>query len=307
MTGQHVRSKQRNRPWLRIFGIGLLLWVLTVVVTGLTGNTNLVPTVVLLGSFLVPVTFVVWLTQRPSPDFSAGRVIEAFIVAGVLGVLAASLLETYLLAPSVWMYLGVGLIEELVKALALIYIARGMAQRTLRDGLVLGATVGFGFAAFESAGYAFNALITIHGLSLWQVVETEILRGVLAPVGHGLWTAILGGALFAATRNGRWRITGRVVLAYLGVVVLHSLWDSMHGIALLLVMALTETPRQHLLLQLGHVPEPTVLQTHLFTLINWVGLIVVSVLGLAWLGSMRHRSQGIEPYPPATAQPESGQ
>ncbi|WP_246869287.1 hypothetical protein [Saccharopolyspora sp. ASAGF58] len=62
MTGQHVRSKHRSRPWLHIFGIGLLLWVPTVVVTGLTGNTNLVPTVVLLGSFLVPVTFVVWLT-----------------------------------------------------------------------------------------------------------------------------------------------------------------------------------------------------------------------------------------------------
>jgi protease PrsW len=31
---------------------------------------------------------------------------------------------------------------------------------------VLGASVGLGFAAFESAGYAFNALLTVHGLSL---------------------------------------------------------------------------------------------------------------------------------------------
>jgi protease PrsW len=30
----------------------------------------------------------------------------------------------------------------------------------MRDGMVLGAAVGFGFAAFESAGYAFNALFT---------------------------------------------------------------------------------------------------------------------------------------------------
>ncbi len=54
----------------------------------------------------------------------------------------------------------------------------------------LGAAVGFGFAAFESAGYAFNALFTASGLSLPNLVETEVLRGVLAPLGHGLWTAI---------------------------------------------------------------------------------------------------------------------
>jgi hypothetical protein len=73
---------------------------------------------------------------------------------------------------------------------------------------VLGAAVGLGFAAFESAGYAFNALFTSSGLSLADLVETEVLRGILAPVGHGLWTAILGGVLFAAAaRHGRLRLT----------------------------------------------------------------------------------------------------
>ncbi|MEV5691883.1 hypothetical protein [Micromonospora globbae] len=47
-----------RRPWLRIFLGGLALWLATVVATYLTGNPNLVPTLVLLGSFLVPVTFV---------------------------------------------------------------------------------------------------------------------------------------------------------------------------------------------------------------------------------------------------------
>jgi hypothetical protein len=55
-TGTRERS---GRQWLRVFVVGLLLWVASVVVTFLTENTNLVPTVILLGSFLVPVTFVV--------------------------------------------------------------------------------------------------------------------------------------------------------------------------------------------------------------------------------------------------------
>ena len=55
-----MRAPGTGGPWL----VGLVLWLATVVVTFLTGNPNLIPTLVLLGSFLVPVTFVAW---PPSP------------------------------------------------------------------------------------------------------------------------------------------------------------------------------------------------------------------------------------------------
>jgi protease PrsW len=47
-----------RRPWLQLFVGGLGLWMATVLVTFATQNANLVPTIILLGSFLVPVTFV---------------------------------------------------------------------------------------------------------------------------------------------------------------------------------------------------------------------------------------------------------
>src|SRR5687767_14930768 len=92
-----------------------------------------------------------------------------------------------------------------------------------RYGMVLGATVGLGFAAFESAGYAFNALFTTNGLSLLAVVETEVLRGILTPIGHGVWTAILGGALLAAASR-RWRPRAIAFLLgwYLVIALLHA-------------------------------------------------------------------------------------
>ncbi|SHG99351.1 PrsW family intramembrane metalloprotease [Streptoalloteichus hindustanus] len=287
------------RAWLTIFTAGLALWVLTVLVTLLTGNTNLVPTLVLLGSFLLPVTYVAWaFAHGGGGELTLPVVAQAFFVGGVLGVLAASLLETYLLAPSPWMYVGVGLIEELVKLLALAYVARHLRRRSLRDGLVLGASVGFGFAAFESAGYALNALITVRGLDLRALVETEILRGLLAPVGHGLWTAIAGGVLFAASGAGRWRITAGVAWTYLAVAALHALWDSMHGIAVLLTMVLTGTSYQYRLLQLGYLPRPSPAQVHLFTLLNWIGLVVVALVGLAWLVALRRAAELPPPPPP---------
>jgi RsiW-degrading membrane proteinase PrsW (M82 family) len=57
-------------------------------------------------------------------------------------------------------------------------------RSTTRDGMVLGDAVGFGFAAFESADYTFNALFTRIGLSLLGTAATRIgsARTVGAPV-----------------------------------------------------------------------------------------------------------------------------
>jgi RsiW-degrading membrane proteinase PrsW (M82 family) len=279
---------RRGRPWLRVFLTGLILWLLTVVVTMLTKNPNLIPTLVLLGSFLVPVTFVVWaFGRRHSGEVTAELLFTTFVTGGVLGVLAASLLESYLLHPSPLLFLGVGLIEEAAKLAVLVFLARNLEHKYAADGLILGASVGFGFAAFESAGYAFTALFTEHGLSLMQLVQTELLRGLLAPVGHGLWTAILGGVLFSASGRRHFAFTGRLLVTYLGVSVLHALWDSMHSIALVITLVLTGTPYQFQLLERRYEPQPTAAQTNLFTVLSWGGLILVALIGVGWLLAVR--------------------
>jgi RsiW-degrading membrane proteinase PrsW (M82 family) len=284
-----------RRVWLRILGTGLALWVLTVVVTFLTGNPNLVPTLVLLGSFLVPVTFVAWaFGRRHSGEVTAELLLTTFVTGGVLGVLGASLLETYLLHPSAGLFIGVGLVEEAVKLAALAVLTRRLARKYALDGMILGAAVGFGFAAFESAGYAFTALFTEQGLSLVDLVETEILRGLLAPVGHGLWTAILGGVLFSASDHRHFALSRRLLLSYLGVSLLHALWDAMHGIALTLTLLLTGTPTQFELLEQGYQPRPTPLQAELFTVLSWGGLAVLAVIGVVWLVVERRTAARVE-------------
>jgi RsiW-degrading membrane proteinase PrsW (M82 family) len=279
-TTSTTRAGHARRPWLRVFLSGLMLWVLTVVVTFITGNPTLVPTLVLLGSFLVPVTFVFWaFERRDTGEIDAPLILNTFITGGVLGVLAASVLEAYLLHPSPWMFFGVGLIEEGAKLAALAMLTRHLAVKSVRDGMILGASVGFGFAAFESAGYAFTALFTERGLSLMDVVQTEILRGLLTPTGHGLWTAILGGVLFSRSTQRHFLISGRLVLTYLGVSLLHALWDSMHAISVLVTLVLTGTPAQ----LAGYITQPTPRQVELITFLDWAGLAAVSVIGIGWL------------------------
>ncbi|GHG08458.1 MULTISPECIES: PrsW family intramembrane metalloprotease [Amycolatopsis] len=291
-SARPAAGARSRRVWLRMFLTGALLWGLAVVVTFVTGNPNLVPTVVLLGSFLVPVTFVAWaFGRRRSGEVTSELLFSTFVAGGVLGVLAASLLESYLLHPSAWLFAGVGLIEEAVKLAVLAVLTRHLRVKFATDGLVLGAAVGFGFAAFESAGYAFTALFTERGLSLMDLVQTELLRGVLAPVGHGLWTAILGGVLFSASDHRHFALTLRLLLSYLGVALLHALWDAMHGIALVLTLLLTGTPWQYVQLEQGYQPQPTALQADVFTLLSWGGLALVSVIGVGWLLAVRARAR----------------
>jgi RsiW-degrading membrane proteinase PrsW (M82 family) len=275
-----------------MFFVGLALWVATVVITYLTGNANLIPTIVLLGSFLVPATFVAWAFEHShSGEVTGELVFRTFAVGGILGVLGASLLETYLLHPSPLLFVGVGLIEEAVKLGALALLTRHLAHKSLRDGLVLGASVGFGFAAFESAGYALTATLTENGLSLMDLVTTELLRGLLAPFGHGLWTAILGGVLFSRSVREHFLLTGRLLLAYLGVSLLHALWDSMNSIAVLITMVLTDQPWQEQALEAGYLPQPTAVQVQLFAVFTWLGLAFISVIGVVWLVSLVRASR----------------
>ncbi|HEX6509609.1 MAG TPA: PrsW family glutamic-type intramembrane protease [Chloroflexota bacterium] len=293
-----VQSRGQPRRWLQFFVVGLVIWIASVVVTAVTKDPILIPTVVLWGSFLVPVTAVIFdYEHEASRTLDGYRVFTAFVYGGVLGVLVAAWLEKWLVGPGPLQYLGVGLIEEAAKLLALIVVAWSLPRYTMRDGLVLGAAVGFGFGALESSGYAFVSLLSSNGgLSLSNLIFTEVLRGVLAPIGHGLWTGILGAVLFRASRGGQLRITATVVGAYLLVSLLHALWDSMSEIALVITILLTGSSAQIHAITSGHLPQPTTsYQAHVFVTTFFVGFVIITSAGLQifrrlWLEALQEPS-----------------
>jgi RsiW-degrading membrane proteinase PrsW (M82 family) len=223
----------RGWRWLRTLLIGLLLFIVTTLVMFLTGNTNLYPTVIMIGNFLIPVVFVAFLYDHQHiSDLSPATIAASFCVGGVLGVLEASTLETLLLpVPSsptrgltLTSALLVGLIEEGCKIVAVIILARRMRHTSEMDGLLMGGAVGMGFAALESTGYAFTAFLAGHG-QVEASIYVTVLRGLVAPFGHGIWTALLGAILFRESTPQRFRLTARVLLIYLFVSVLHGFWD----------------------------------------------------------------------------------
>ncbi|MET8943928.1 PrsW family glutamic-type intramembrane protease [Streptomyces sp. NPDC004542] len=278
--------------WRRFLGGGLAVWALTVLAAYATADTALLPTPILLGGFLLPVVLVLWAYERHGCDLGVSAVLGCFLAGGTLGVLGASVTENQLLGPSLRTFAAAGPVEEAVKLGALMFVLRRLPGiHGMRAGLVLGAAVGCGFAALEGSGQAFGAALSADGPGLRTLLETEALRGMLTPLGHGLWTAMAGGALLAHRRpNGRFRLgSGPVLAAWLGAGLLHTLWDSTHGIALWLVARLAGPyPARELFAQ-GYVPGPTAAQEHLLAVFTAAGLVLVCLLGIARVRSLARR------------------
>ncbi len=216
--------------WWRVLLVGLLFYFATLVALGITGNPVLFPTVGLVGSFMIPVAYVAFFYDRRNQSrLTVPKIAQSFIYGGLIGVLAASLLEPLLIQQlNFGTAFLVGLVEEFVKILGILFIARRMNHDAEMDGLLLGVAAGMGFAALESNGYAFTAFLRSQG-SLSLTVYVTLLRGILSPIGHGTWTAILTSVLFRESRDGHFRFNSKVIGAYLTVSILHGLWDGLPG------------------------------------------------------------------------------
>jgi RsiW-degrading membrane proteinase PrsW (M82 family) len=87
-----------RRRWFQIIVSGLLLLFLVEWTLVATGDPNYVTSAILLGAFLVPVTFVTYLCERlPSWDVPLPPVAICFIWGGVLGtaVILHALWDTF--------------------------------------------------------------------------------------------------------------------------------------------------------------------------------------------------------------------
>jgi RsiW-degrading membrane proteinase PrsW (M82 family) len=228
-------EQPQTGSWWRILLGGFGLFLLSFLVLAFTGNPNLFPTVALIGNFLVPVSYVAFFYERRHmSQVTLVSTARAFFWGGVLGVIAAGVLEPiFVRALTPTSAFTVGLIEEFAKILGVLVVARHHRHDSEIDGIILGGAAGMGFAALESSGYTFTTFLETGG-GLDALVVVTLLRGLLSPVGHGTWTAILASVLFREATPTRFRINGAVIGAYLTVAVLHGLWDGLPPLVALL-------------------------------------------------------------------------
>ena len=195
------------------------------------GNLNFLPAMIMLGAFAVPVTILIFFYEinlfRNIPVY---KVIKYFILGGALSLILAILFFSLDINTDISTYSGalmVGLIEEVAKAaIVAFFLFKSKNSNYILNGLLIGAAVGAGFAAFETAGY-----ILRYGLAGGDAVmlQTIKIRGFLAPGGHVAWAAIEGAALMYVKGfeklDKKHLNDKRFLLICLISVVEHGIWD----------------------------------------------------------------------------------
>lgn len=218
------------RPWLfwRLFVFGLLVFI--GFQFGLEGfeNLKMLPGMIIVGAFFVPLSCgVLFFEYNLLRNISLYQALKYTVAGGILSLIATLFLyqfsglnKTFLGATSA------GIVEETAKLFTALLLVRGQTcNRWILSGMFVGAAVGAGFAGFETAGYIFEALAndnSMHG--------TLILRALVAPFGHVVWTAATAGALWRVMGDRPFNIGmlfNRMFLrVFAFVVLLHMFWNS---------------------------------------------------------------------------------
>ncbi|MCC5576019.1 PrsW family intramembrane metalloprotease [Microtetraspora sp. AC03309] len=118
------------------------------------------------------------------------------------------------------------LVEETMKGLVLLGLLRFRRQELdgPTDGIIYASMVGLGFAMSENVSY-YLAALSEHGAE--GLAATVVLRGVLSPFAHPLFTSLIGiSVAYAAQRQGKSGI-GVIVAGWIGAMVLHGLWNGL--------------------------------------------------------------------------------
>lgn len=201
-------------------------------------NPNLIPGLMFVGNFAIPFCVAVFFfelnVRREVPFLEQMR---AMFYGGLMALIFAMLLEAF--SPDVLPWIA-GPIEEPAKLLAVILIAGSRRNGRILTGLMLGAGVGAGFAAFESSGYTFTELVRyITGTTAAELVSTinpaqghaiaqstnainpdavMQVRALITPFGHIVWTAITAGAYWLVLRQ-------RITEGYRDISATHIDWN----------------------------------------------------------------------------------
>ena len=219
-------------PWVffRVLAGALLTYLVFYLAWAEFRNLNLVPGLIMVGSFAVPTAVVILFFELNTPrNVSITRIIQMVMAGGALALLFS--LVIFEATPVLGRWFGAssaGIVEECAKLLAVLAVLRWVPVDRYPyklNGLLFGAAVGAGFAAFESAGYALR-----FGLRNTEaMLDIIMLRGALSPFGHIAWTAIAACAYLSTRRDHPdFRSTlrdRRFYLLFGTAVILHFAWN----------------------------------------------------------------------------------
>jgi len=199
---------QFPKPWvfIRVFAFTILAYLILycIIVFYKHEAIRLLPALIFTGCFAVPISvLILFFELNTLQNISIFFIIKLFTLGGAVSFLFTFLLsDIFPIITALYGDSAAGFIEEISKISAVILLTRVKFLNTnywILNGLLCGAAVGTGFAAFESAGYALDLGLLKN--SFLELNYNLIIRGFLAPFMHITWTAISAAAFFMAMKE----------------------------------------------------------------------------------------------------------
>ncbi|NYD70220.1 PrsW family glutamic-type intramembrane protease [Herbiconiux flava] len=203
--------------------VAALAWLISGVVTiDLLGKERLLPLWWVAGGAIPGVALVFLVRAAVADDrrLATGS-LRALAFGGAVAIALAAPLNGLLIpdGSGIW---WVGLTEESSKLAAALLFSIGVG-RTARSGLVLGASVGAGFAVWENAGYVFG--VYADAGSAAASVTLAVQRDLVGLPLHVLFAAFVACAVFRAVRRPSAPRIAAAVAVFEVVAAAHSAYD----------------------------------------------------------------------------------
>ncbi len=229
----------RRFSWLAVLVVGVAAYLLVLRTLVATENLNFFPSLILLGSIVVPASVLTFAASSGRQVVVPTSTIALVaVLGGVIGTVAAGTLEYDALHRlGALPMLGVGLIEESAKLIIPLVVLIVVRRRDPQAGVIIGVASGMGFATLETMGYGFNALLSSG--SILDVEQTLLLRALLSPAGHVAWTGLTAAALWRVpTAERKGRAVAAVLGTFVAAVLLHAAWDGSNSLVVHLLVGI---------------------------------------------------------------------
>lgn len=297
-------------PWIysRMFFVTLLLYFGFNWAATQFQNPMLVPALLFIGNFGIPfclfVLFYELNVRRDVSIYSAGVMMMTGSMLSL--VFSLALFAFWAGKGAIW----AGPIEESAKLLAVLLVAHSKCNGRILTGLLLGAAVGAGFAAFESAGFTFmhlRHLMVYHtaadvlnqtdpllARTVQRIAESGLSPDIImryralltAIAGHTQWTAITAGAYWLVWS----RLRDEGILGHHTAMVNFNVLQDWRFIKIALIPVCI-----HMFWNSTLLDEYRLIKLLLCGLVSWVLVLRLLAAGLAQVREAKDRRAELPP------------
>ena len=189
-------------------------------------NPLLIPGFLFVASFGIPMSTLILFWEahiiRNVSFFQVGRLV---LLGGLISIITSLYGFEFTNLSEIIGPPAAGVVEEAAKLIVVIFLMHRYTKYSyIQNGLLFGAAVGAGFAAFETAGYIF-----VLSTSEQDALVIAFIRGIFSPFAHIVWTAAAAAALWRVKGAERFSFGMLFDLGFLRVIIavmcLHALWN----------------------------------------------------------------------------------